>query len=120
MAGWLAIAPNSYKMKFSSMASISMSFASLFTVARALYAITAPWDLLACRFDPGHHLGDIGDGTPGSATVNLYLMSGPLTALQLVGAIAVDVDGAAGQYSWDISCNNPTWEILCHTDGHAT
>ncbi|ORX65554.1 hypothetical protein K493DRAFT_248596 [Basidiobolus meristosporus CBS 931.73] len=50
---------------------------------------------------------DNGDGSPMPATFNIDLMSGPLTALQLVGPIAPNTDSAAGQYSWSIPATIP-------------
>ncbi|KAK9712819.1 hypothetical protein K7432_006891 [Basidiobolus ranarum] len=45
---------------------------------------------------------DNGDGKPIPAKVDLVLMSGKMTALQLVKPIASQTDGSSGQYKWDI------------------
>ncbi|ORX65556.1 hypothetical protein K493DRAFT_364655 [Basidiobolus meristosporus CBS 931.73] len=50
---------------------------------------------------------DNGDGSPMPATFNIDLMTGPMTALQLVGPIAPNADSAAGQYSWSIPATIP-------------
>ncbi|KAK9687998.1 hypothetical protein K7432_014559 [Basidiobolus ranarum] len=45
---------------------------------------------------------DNGDGTPMPATINIDLMTGPMTALQLVGNVATNVDSVTGQYTWSV------------------
>ncbi|KAK9760852.1 hypothetical protein K7432_014710 [Basidiobolus ranarum] len=80
---------------------------SLFQMVAGDYALTSPinaiWDAGSEKIITWTETG--GASTP--ATIDLALMSGPPTQLQLLSIIQQGVDSKAGQYKWQIPQDLP-------------